>query len=75
MRLNSITRSPFGSTTIWLPIVCALLPGLRIGLTTSYEAPLSSERANHASERNAAARTPARALALSLGATIRCHVT
>ena len=63
IRLNSITRSPFGSTTIWLPIVCALLPGFRIGFTTSYEAPLSSERANQASERNAAARTPARALA------------
>jgi hypothetical protein len=44
-----------GSTTIWLPIVCALLPGLAIDL-------------------KAAARNPARALACSLGATMRCQV-
>jgi hypothetical protein len=76
MRLNSITRSPFGRTTIWLPIVWALLPGSRMGFTRSYVAPLSSERANQAIERKAAARRPAaRALALSFGATMRCQVT
>jgi hypothetical protein len=36
---------------------------------------LSSERANQASDRNAAARWPALALARSFGATIRCQVT
>jgi hypothetical protein len=75
IRLKTITSSPLGRTTIWLPMVWALFPGSRIGLTTSYDAPLSSERANQASDRNAAARWPALALARSFGATIRCQVT
>src|SRR5215211_237089 len=74
IQLNSITRSPFGSTTIWLPIVWLNWPGSKTGLA-SYDSPPSSERANQATDLNVTVFSAARELARSVGDTMRCHVT